>query len=292
MEEEIKQNTIESEFEDDYSKLKNSVRNKRRERKLRKKRKKLKNLRLLVKLLIFSGLIFACYNFFKLPQWYLPKDAYSRADGSVVSIVNNKIVPSSIAYQSLKKINVSPLPIFLVSTRPIKKELFKIPVIEKIYVRRYGFPARIQIIVRERVPLAVLKTDLKSKPIAFFTVDGVMVTKKDYMNLAQTPESLKIIVKNFDPKIWNMDKIREIEKITKDVELYSNEPVEYIDFRNPNDIYIKIKSTNIRLGVIDSTIYERIKRIYTILPQIKEYNNQIRYIDLSWDKVNYLKLNK
>jgi cell division septal protein FtsQ len=286
------QSDFQTEFQDDFAKPKNSLRNKQRERKLRKKRKKLKSIRTFLKFIIFVVLVLLCYYFFTLPQWYLPKDAYSRANGTVVSVVNNKIVPSYVVYNSLKNTYVPPVPIFLVSVKPIKKELFKIPVFEKIYVRRYGFPARIQIIVKERIPLAVFKSSLNAKPIAFYTLDGVLVTNKNYMGFAQTPNSLKILVNKFDKKVWNIEKVREVEKIIKSVETYSDEKVEYIDFRNQNDIYVKIKSTNIRLGVIDSTIYERIKRIYTILPQIKEYNNQIRYIDLSWDKVNYLKLNK
>ena len=62
--------------------------------------------------------------------------------------------------------------------------------------------------------------------------------------------------------------------------------------RNPNDVYVKIKTTSIRLGTLDSTVFERIKRIYTILPQVSEVNSRVKYIDLSWDKVNYLKLDK
>ena len=83
-----------------------------------------------------------------------------------------------------------------------------------------------------------------------------------------------------------------IEQIVKAVETYSNEKVEYIDMRKPNDVFVKIQTTSIRLGMLDSTVYERIKRIYTILPQIGDMGNQAKYIDLSWDKVNYLKLKK
>ena len=54
----------------------------------------------------------------------------------------------------------------------------------------------------------------------------------------------------------------------------------------------KSRKTSIRLGALDSTVFERIKRIYTILPQIKDMDSRIKYIDLSWDKVNYLKLKK
>ena len=81
-----------------------------------------------------------------------------------------------------------------------------------------------------------------------------------------------------------------MQKIANSVENYSGEKVEYIDYRKTNDVYIKIKSSNIRLGALDSTVFERIKRIYTILPQITNLKGKIRYIDLSWDKVNYIKL--
>ena len=62
--------------------------------------------------------------------------------------------------------------------------------------------------------------------------------------------------------------------------------------RRPNDVYIAIESTNIRLGVLDSTVFERIKRINAILPKIDDVEGQVKYIDLSWDKVNYIKLNQ
>ena len=104
------------------------------------------------------------------------------------------------------------------------------------------------------------------------------------LNIITTPQSLK--------KEINAKKFHEIEEIVKYVETYSGEKVEYFDMRVPNDVYVKIKTTSIRLGVIDSTIEERIKRIYTILPQISNIDSEIKYIDLSWDKVNYLKLKK
>ena len=93
-------------------------------------------------------------------------------------------------------------------------------------------------------------------------------------------------------KNWTVKRVNYIEKIVKAIETYSGEKVSYIDMRNPNDVYVKIEKTSIRLGALDSTVFERIKRIYTILPQIKDMDSRIKYIDLSWDKVNYLKLKK
>lgn len=270
--------------------VKTSVKHKQKERHVRKKRKKQKRNQSVLRLLLILLLCFSGYKFFMLRGWYLPENAYSNPNTQIVEIVNNKIIPSKIIYDSIKNVNVSKLPIFLTSVKPLQHELYKIPVVKNIYIRRYGFPARIQVIIRERIPLAVIKKDLQSKPDAFFTVDGIAVVNKNYMNLAQTPESIKILA-NYN-KDWNFEKIKEIEKIVKSVEHYSKENVEYIDMRNPNDVYVKIQTTNIRLGVLDSTVLERIKRIYTILPHINEVDGQIKYIDLSWDKVNYLKMNK
>ncbi len=280
------------EVQDEFALAKHSVKHKRIERKIRKKRKKVNRLKAFLRFIILVLLLFLTYEFVKLPGWYLPVDVFKNP-AERVEVVNNKIIPTYEINKSLKDIKVKKLPIFLFKVYPIKQELFKIPVIKKVYVRRYGFPARIQIIVREREPIALVKIDLNAKPAAFFTSDGVLIHNKSYMNLSDYSSALKILT---SPSSLNKDmgvkRIRYIEKIVKAVETYSDEKVEYIDMRNPNDVYVKIKTTSIRLGTLDSTVFERIKRIYTILPQITEVDSQIKYIDLSWDKVNYLKLKK
>lgn len=280
-------------IQDEFSQVKNSVRHKQAHRKIRKKRKKINRLKEFFRFVTLLLLLFLGYQFFKLPQWYLPQDTFTKQNTERIQIVNNKIIPASEINKSFKDVKIPKLPIFLMKVKPIKKEIFKIPVIKNIYVRRYGFPARIQIIVRERTPIAFIKTDLKARPAAFFTSDGLFIMTKPYMNLVDNPDILKILTNGKDiQKNWATQNIKEIQNIVEAVENYSNEQVEYIDMRNPNDIYIKIKTTSIRLGLLDNTVYERIKRIYTILPQIQEVDSQIKYIDLSWDRVNYLKLNK
>ncbi len=279
--------------QDEYTLAKSSAKHRKTERKIRKRRHKVNRLKKFLRLVLIILLLYLGYQLYMLSGWYLPQDAFKKADNSVVEIANNKIIPTFVINRALKDIPVSKQPIFFMSVKPIKKEIFKIPVIKNVYVRRYGFPARIQIIVRERTPIAVIKTELKNNPIAFFTSDGVLVTNKQYMSLPTDKSILTILSNSQDvKKIWDIKRVQYIEKIVKDVELYSDEKVEYVDMKNPNDVYIKIQTTSIRLGVLDSTVFERIKRIYTILPQITEVDSRIKYIDLSWDKVNYLKLNK
>ena len=284
---------FEEEFQDEFALPKHSVKHKQTERKIRKKRKKLNRLKSFLRSVLLIVLLFVIYEFVKLPQWYLPQDVFKKFDSNKIEIVNNNIVPDAVVYSSLKNIYVPKLPIFLMSVKPIKKELFKIPVIKNIYVRRYGFPARIQIILRERIPVAVIKTDLNAKPVAFFTSDGILIANKNYMGLSNSKSLLTILTTSSKlDKNWTVKRVNYIEKIVKAIETYSGEKVSYIDMRNPNDVYVKIEKTSIRLGALDSTVFERIKRIYTILPQIKDMDSRIKYIDLSWDKVNYLKLKK
>lgn len=284
---------FEEELQDEFALPKHSVKHKQTERKIRKKRKKLNRLKSFLRSVLLIVLLFVIYEFVKLPQWYLPQDVFKKFDSNKIEIVNNNIVPDAVVYSSLKNIYVPKLPIFLMSVKPIKKELFKIPVIKNIYVIRYGFPARIQIILRERIPVAVIKTDLNAKPVAFFTSDGILIANKNYMGLSNSKSLLTILTTSSKlDKNWTVKRVNYIEKIVKAIETYSGEKVSYIDMRNPNDVYVKIEKTSIRLGALDSTVFERIKRIYTILPQIKDMDSRIKYIDLSWDKVNYLKLKK
>ncbi len=281
-----------NELQDEYSLAKHSVKHKRTERKLRKKRKKANSIKAFLRFVVLLLLIFLAYEFFRISPWYLPKDTFKNSKMQRIEIVNNSIIPTYVISDRLKEVKIPHLPIYMMSVKPIKKEIFKIPIIKRVYVRRYGFPARVQIIVEERVPIAVIKTDLKAKPAALFTSDGILIITKPYMNIPDR-NVLKILTSTANlSKNWSVKKFEEIEEIVKAVEAYSNEQVEYIDMTDPNDIYVKIKTIKLRLGTLDSSVFERIKRIYTILPQIRQMDSKIQYIDLRWDKVEYLKLQK
>ena len=278
---------------DEFNSLKHSVRHKQKERRVRKKRRKVNRWKAFLRFVLTLILFYLVYKFFTLSGWYLPQDVYSNTNSNRVEVSNNNIVPDYYVKNAIKNVKVSKLPIFMTGIKPIQRELYKIPVFKKVYVRRYGFPARIQIIVFERSPIAIIKTSLSANTSAFFTSDGVIVLNQKYMRIRDNSSILKILTtKQSLQKDITVEKINEIREIVGEVEQHSQEKVEYIDMRNSNDIYVKIKTANIRLGMLDSTVYERIKRISTILPQISGLKNKIQYIDLSWDKVNYLKLKK
>ena len=201
-------------------------------------------------------------------------------------------MPSHKILVLLKNSNVPNVPIYMARTGAIKKELMKLTPVEDVYIRRYAFPARIQIILKERIPVMMIAPDEKSQPVAFFTTDGKLIGR-EFLPLKTKYPTIKILSygnKGDDYRKWDLNKIHEIERIKNYVETYSKEKVEYIDLRNPYDVYVKIKTVNIRLGRLDDGVYKRIERIPSILPQVKMVDSKVKYLDLSWEKVNYLKL--
>ena len=269
------------------------LKNKRRERKVRQGKKKKSLMRGFLRFFTIVGILGFVFWFLTLPGWYLSHDAFTKMDPAVVHVVNNKIVKPAKIKSMFKDIEVPKVPIFLTGLNRVKRHFLELAPVEEVYVRRYAFPARILVIIREAVPVITIAPDANIKPVAAFTKDGKLIMGSDYLPLPSEYKTILVLSygnKGDDYRKWNENKVREIEKITKYVETFSREPVEYIDMRNPNDIFVKVKSVNIRLGNPDNKIYERIKRLPSILPEAKKVENKVRYIDLSWDNVNYLKL--
>lgn len=264
----------------------------RRKRKVRKGRKRQNAFRALLCFVMNIVLIFGIIYIAKMPQWYMPQSAFKALDGNSVEIINNRIVPSYRIFAALRASDVPNVPIYMAKTDKIKDAIMKLAPVEDVYIRRYAFPARIQIILREREPYIMISPDEKVKPVAFFTKDGKLIGH-EYLPLKKDYKTILVLSygnKGDDYRKWDLQKLNRIAKIAKYVETYSKEPVEYFDLRDPNNAFVKIKTVNIRLGRIDESVYERIKRIPSILPQVKLVDAKVKYLDLSWEKVNYLKL--
>ena len=264
----------------------------RKSRKIRKGRRKQnvfrKTFRFFMTLLLFSGLIYIS----KMPQWYLPKDAYSKINPNVIIIKNNKIVKPTRIYAVLKTQKVPKKPIYMMKTSQIQKDLKKLKPVKDVYVRRYAFPARLVIILEERNPIISVAINENTPVIGAFADDGVLIGQ-DFMPLPSDIKTIKVLVQtvgNNSYTKWSVSDIDEIQKIALYISMFAKEPIEYIDMRNPNNIFVKIQSVKIKIGKPDGSLYERIERISSILPQIKYMKNKIEYIDVSWEKVNYLKL--
>ena len=262
------------------------------ERKVRQSQMWLKRFRNLSRVVIIILLAAFGYALLKLPQWYLNKNIFNSFNNQSLEILNNKIVPSYKILAALRRTEVPNTPIYRLETDDIKHNILQLEPIEEVYIRRFWFPARLQIIVEERVPILTISPKENVAPIAFFARGGKLIGR-DYMPL---PKSFKTILvlsygaRGDDYRNWDNEKIKLIEKVAKAVRVNSNEEVEYIDFRTPKDVYVKVKTANIRLGDLDDTVFERIKRIPSILPQVKTLDKKIKYVDLRWKDANYIKL--
>ena len=264
----------------------------RMERKVRQSQMWLRRFRILLRFLIILALIFIGYKLLRLPQWYLNKNIFRTANNTSLEILNNKIVSSTKILAALRKTEIPHTPIYRLETDEIKNNIMHLDPIENVYIRRLWFPARLQIIVEEKTPVLTISPETNVAPIAFFTKGGKLIGR-DYMPLDKSFKTVMVLsygTKGDDYRNWDNEKIKFIEKIAKAVKANSNEEIEYIDFRNPQDIYVKVKTVNIRLGKLDDTVFERIKRIPSILPQIKMLDKPIKYIDLRWKTTNYIKL--
>lgn len=271
---------------------KHLVKKKRRERLIRKGRMKQERFRAFVRFMFSLLFLFGLGYALRCHGWYMDPKAFNYVGGESVAIINNNIVPAHKIMVLLKGSNVPNTPIYMAKTSDIKKNIMKLAPIEDVYIRRYAFPARIQIILKERVPAMLIAPDEKSQPVAFFTTDGKLIGR-EFLPLKKEYNTIKVLSygnKGDDYHKWDLKKIKELEKIKNYVEAYSKESVEYIDLRNPEDVFVKINTVNIRLGKLDDSVYKRIERIPSILPQVKMVDSKVKYLDLSWEKVNYLKL--
>lgn len=262
------------------------------QRQVKKSRRRLNKLRVLWKLFILITLITLCYMLLKMPQWRLHKNSFDSLNSPALEIVNNKIVPSQKILSALRRNQVSTRPIYLVKTDNLKNSIKQLEPVQDVYIRRFGFPARLKIIIVERTPALTIAPDIDVEPIAFFSTDGKLIGR-DYMPLDEQIKTVRIITYGVgdDYRNWDKTKVSNFRKLALMIEDASGETVEYIDYRNPQDVYVKIPTVSIRLGSFNAGVYDKINRLRTLVPQVKMLNKKIKYLDLRWDS-NFIKLDE
>lgn len=262
------------------------------ERQVKKTRRRINRLRILWKLFILVTLIVTCYMLLKMPQWRLRSDAFDSLDSPSLEIINNKIVPSQKVLSALRRNQVSTKPIFLVKTDNLKESIKQLEPVQDVYIRRFWFPARLKIIIIERTPAITIAPDIDVEPIAFFSADGKLIGR-DYMPISDQFKTVRIITYGVgdDYRNWNKTKVNNFRKLALMIEDATGEQIEYIDYRTPTDVYVKIPTVNIRLGSFNAGVYDKISRLRTLVPQVKMLNKKIKYLDLRWDS-NFIKLDE
>ena len=262
------------------------------QRQIRQSQRRLARLRVFYKLFLIFGLIFLILFILKMPQWRLKSNAFDSLNSPALEILNNHIVPEQKILSALRRNQVPRQPIFLVKTDDLKRSITQLEPIQNVYIRRFWFPARLQIIVIERTPIVTISPNLESAPIAFFSADGKLIGR-EYMPLSEDYKTVLVITygSGDDYRNWDVTKVKNFKRLSDLVEAETGETVEYIDYRNPKDVYIKIQTTSIRLGSINPSVFEKIRRLPSLLPQVKMINKKVKYIDLRWES-SYIKLDE
>ena len=263
------------------------------QRKIKSRKRRIQRFRSLLKVVIVLITLLACYGIVKLPQWYLAPTAFDKSSNPSLEIINNRIVPAHKILTALRCNPIPTEPIFMVNTDNLKDSIMHLEPVQDVYIRRFWFPARLQIIIIERTPVLTISPSADVPPIAFFSVDGKLIGR-EYMPLDNSYKTWLILTYGTkdDYRNWDEPKVRMFRTLAQAVEDLSGESVEYIDYRNPDDIYIKISTVSIRIGKLSNNVMERIARVPSLLPQVKMLNKKVKYIDLRWDKTNYIKLDE
>ena len=261
------------------------------QRQIRQSQRRLNRLRAFYKVFLIFGIIFLIAFIIKMPQWKLKANAFS-PESPALEIVNNHIVPEQKVLSALRRNQVPTQPLFLVKTDDLKKSITQLEPIQNVYIRRFWFPARLQIIIIERTPIVTISPNIDVPPIAFFSSDGKLIGR-EYMPLGEGYETVLVITYGTkdDYRNWDVTKVKNFKKLADLVEVETGEKIEYIDYRDPKDVYVKIPTTMVRLGSMNPSVFNKIGRLPSLLPQVKMINKKVKYIDLRWES-SYIKLDE
>ncbi len=274
------------------SRMSRSIKTSQYQRVVQKKSLMLKRLRGFLRFLITLCLIYFTYRLMTAARWYLPKDTITSYKIKRIEIVGNRITPTYKIVNSISSIELPHKPIYMIDTDEFVKKISTLASVRRVYVKRLWAPARIIIYIEEREPVLTIAPSKDVLPIAYFSKDGTLVGR-DYLPLPEGYSPFLVLSygnKNDDYTKWNKERVLSIEKFVKTLEKASGEKVEYVDMRKPDDVFIKLTSTNIRIGEIDANTYNRIKDIKSILAKTHSFEKKIKYIDLSWDESKFIKL--
>ena len=236
-------------------------------RNVRRGKERLRWLRCWLRLFMIAAMVFAAYKVYKMPQWYLNKNIFSSASNNTLQIIGNNITPTYRIISVLRQYPVPQRPIYLFNTSKIEKEIKTLPPIKEVYIKRLWFPARLNIIIVERRPILSISPAPEVAPIAFFAEGGKLIGR-DYLPLKNVEKTILVLTygtKGDDYRTWDEKKIKKIETIVHAMEQFSGQPVEYIDLRNPKDVYIKLPEVSVRLGELDFMALSRVRNISGIV---------------------------
>ncbi|MFH0703122.1 MAG: FtsQ-type POTRA domain-containing protein [bacterium] len=257
-------------------------------RKVRKLEILLSRARIFARLLMIVLIIWLLVKTACLPQWYLNKDIFSYYPGKYLKFEGNEIVSNRQIMEQLNQVKLPHKPIYLINTELVEKSILKLSPIKKVYIRRFWFPARLKITISEKVPILSVSPSPKIMPVAVFTKEKTIIGR-EFLPLPYSKNVYSVITYDNFYK-WTPQHISYIEKLSKRIESLSKERLQYLDIRNPDDVFAQLDNVRLRLGELNMTIFKRSERIGSILNEALKIKDDIDYIDLRWEGQTSIKL--
>ena len=251
-------------------------------------------IRRIYKFVRFSFILFIFYATYRLAichYWFLPNDLYEKGIGKQLEIIGNDIVSEKKVIEEMKKFPIEKKPIYQVNPAEIANQIEQLSPVKRAYVRRFWLPARFVVMLEEVTPVIVISPSEEAPTVAALSITGELIGR-EYLPLSDKYDVVRILTygTNDDYEKWDVEKISDLYKLGSLIEEYSGEKLEYIDLRIKHNAFAQLESVKLRLGEIDVSVFDRIKVIHYILPEIKQMSDKIKYIDLSWKDSKYLKM--
>lgn len=250
---------------------------------------------LFLRALTIALIVFCGYKILTSSKWYYPQGMFESAKNQNLAIVGTYITSKNKVLEVMKRVQIPKRPLYMIDVKAFEDRISEIETVKNVYIRRYWFPARMLIVIEDKMPILMIAPDEKSPPAAFFVEDGTYLSA-DLFPRDEKIYPLKVLTKGDNPSdnfiYWKEDRLKQLLELCEVAEQYSGEKVEYIDVRDPQDVYIKIKPVLLRIGKLDDNTITKLKSISIILPNLDKIEEKIIYVDLRWNVAKYLKIER
>lgn len=162
-------------------------------------------------------------------------------------------------------------------------------VVKHAFVRRELSPRpRLVVDVLEEFPWATVIYEPGGAAQSVVSESGRFIPISEFPSVIQPGLVLCV---NSDTKLRAHD-VSDWDMWVRLIEGQCDEKVTLIDLRRPTDIRVQAGELDLRVGAADSTMTRRLSRIVSVLPVVRQHDNQVVYVDLSLDTNIPLRIDK
>ncbi len=233
------------------------------------------------RLFLLVSILSVCFAGFA----YLP---WSVSDSDHEIVVKGNHFTST---QQIRKVLMDALytPVFELDPKAQEKRVESLETINNAFVRRYAFPRpHVVVEVLEEQPWASLGYDPAQPIHAVISESGRMIPLAKFPRV--TPPALKIYASS-NLKMTALD-VKQWATWVAYIEKQTNDQVDFVDMRKPFDVSVQTKQLVLKLGIPDTALTQRLGRLTTILPTLRQYKDSLEFVDLALDNNIPLKISK